>query len=175
MSEKRKDTMKLKMTLVILLLMSLSLTACLGGRGGSLAGVSLADGADTASAAPEVAAAEVAGQFLAACLAGDMATALDLLTADIRQAVVLTGGYPCSSIPAEAAAAVYLTTETVGQTTTVTHTWARESGATVYLRLLLREEAGLWRIFDAHRDYVQPTPEPRPTPLSPPYTQPLPP
>jgi hypothetical protein len=174
--------MKLRMTwLIILLLMSLSLTACLGGRGGSLAGVSLADGADTASAttedaaAPEVAAAEVAGQFLAACLAGDMATALDLLTADIRQAVVLTGGYPCSSIPAEAAAAVYLTTETVGQTTTVTHTWARESGATVYLRLLLREEAGLWRIFDAHRDYVQPTPEPRPTPLSPPYTQPLPP
>ena len=107
-------------------------------------------------------------------MAGDTATALDLLTADVRQAVALTGGYPCSAIPAEAAAAVYLTTETVGQTTTVTHTWVRESGATVYLRLLLREEAGAWRIFDVHRDHLQPTPEPLPTPLSPPYTQPLP-
>ena len=111
-----KMKMKTKMTwLIILLLMSLSLTACLGGRGGSLAG-----GADDDAATEVAAATEIAGQFLAACLAGDMATALDLLTADIRQAVALMGGYACSGIPEEAAAAVYLTTETVGQTTTVT-------------------------------------------------------
>ena len=159
--------MKLRIVwLITPLLMSLSLTACLGERGGSLAGDSLAGSAHSAGQTPSTGAEAVAAQFLAACLSGDTATALDLLTADIRQAVALTGGYPCTSVSAEAAAAVYLTTETVGQTTTVTHTWVRESGATVYLRLLLRQEAGAWRVFDAYRDHLQPTPKPLPTPYS---------
>jgi hypothetical protein len=157
--------MKLRIVwLITLLLMSLSLTACLGGRGGSLAGDSLAGSADSAGQTPSTGAEAVAAQFLAACLSGDTATALDLLTADIRQAVALTGGYPCSSVPVEAEAAVYWETTTTGQTTTVTHTWPRTTGATAYLHLLLREEAGAWRIFDAQRDYVQPTPAPLPPP-----------
>jgi hypothetical protein len=160
----------MKKRIMWLLLLGLSLTACLGGGADAAP-----DDVGFSGASADLAAAtatDVAAQFLAACLSGDTATALDLLTADIRQAVALTGGYPCSGVPAEAEAAVYWETTASGQTTTVTHTWQRATGATAYLRLLLREEAGVWRIFDAQRDYVQPTPAPRPTPLSPPYTQP---
>lgn len=160
-----KMKMKTKMlSLMALLLMSLSLTACLGGKGGFLA----------AGANDSAAATKIAAQFLDACLVGDTATALDSLTANVRQAVALTGGYPCSSVSPEAADAVYLSTETVGQTTTVTYSWRRSSGETVNYRMLVREEAGDWLIFDVHQEYVQPTRLPRPEPALPPYTIPRP-
>jgi predicted small secreted protein len=161
-----KTNMKTKMlALIALLLLSLSLTACLGGRG---------VGADAGDTAAQGAGAQAATQFLAACVSGDTATALDSLTADVRQAVIMTGSDPCSGVSAETADAVHLSTETVGRTTTVAYTWQLSDGTMVYYRALVREEAGQWLIFDVHKEFVPPTRVPGPTPLSPPYTIPRP-
>jgi hypothetical protein len=102
----------------------------------------------------------VAGRFLAACVGGDTAAAVDLLVPEVRAAVLSSGGGPCSSVPVEAEVAHYLMTEVVGQTTTVTHVWSRADGAVVHYHLRLRAAESGWLIFDAHREQIQPTRRP---------------